>query len=412
MSKIKKIIYLDHAATTYMDPAVKKAMEPYWITEFGNPSSLYSKGVTAKRGMAQARRMIASLIGAKPEEIIFTAGGTESVNLAIFGTARMNTDKNTTDRHGGGHIITTKIEHHAVSYSTQALEKEGIKTTYLEVDKKGFIFVADLEKAIRPETILISVMYANNEIGTIEPIAQIGKMLKRINTDRVKNGLTRILFHTDACQAGGVCDIDINRLGVDLMTINGSKIYGPKQTGCLYVRAGTNIVPLIYGGGQERGLRSGTENVPGIIGLAKALELAQKKRLKENKRLRGLRDYFIGQIEKIFPLAKLNGPDERGQKIFDENFLRLPNNINFSFAGMDGEAVLLYLDAAGICVSTGSACNSQNFNPSHVLMAIGNTLSQARGALRFTIGKSTTKKDLDYTLGVLKKTMTLLVSKS
>lgn len=403
----KKTIYLDHAATTYADPRVIKAMRPFWEKNFGNPSSLYHKGVEAKKAIGEARSKIARLLAARPEEIVFTAGGTESVNMAIFGTAR-------NALYSGGkkavHIVTTKIEHHAVSHSCEALEKEGVSTTYLNVDRQGFISLTDLERAIKPETLLVSVMYANNEIGTIEPITQIGRLLKKINSSRLARGLEKVIFHTDACQAGGVCDLNVERLGVDLMTINGSKIYGPKQTGFLYIRQGTKINPLIYGGGQERGLRSGTENVPGMVGLSVALELAQKNRNKENKRLIVLRDKLIDSLLLKIPEATLNGPDERG-KNYEANMLRLPNNVNISIPGVEGEALLLYLDSEGICVSTGSACNSSNFNPSHVLMAIGKTLLEARGTIRITLGKKTNKKDLDFAFKtILQKINKLKVS--
>src|ERR1051326_2612068 len=271
IKSLKKSIYLDYAATTPIDSKVLKAMLPFLREKFGNPSSLYKKGMKAKAAIDNARSQIASLIGARPGEIIFSAGGTESINLAIFGVAREH--KSRTKKFG--HIITSKIEHHAVLHSVQALEKEGFEVTYLDVDKQGFIDIAGLEKSIRPNTILVSVMYANNEIGTIEPIAQIGKLIKRINTNREADSHPRILFHTDACQAASSLNLNVNDLGVDLMSLNGSKIYGPKQVGLLYVRSGVKLHPLIFGGEQERGLRSGTENVAGIIGLAEALKISE-----------------------------------------------------------------------------------------------------------------------------------------
>ena len=390
LPKIKSTrqVYLDYAATTPLDPRVKKAMEPFWREKFGNPTSLYKKGREAAEAIGSARKNIAQLINSRPEEIFFTAGGTESINLAIFGVARAIHQKNKKTPH----IITTKIEHHAVLRSFEALEKEGIKTSYIDVDNQGMININKLKSAVRPETILISVMYANNEIGSIQPIIEIGKWLKQINTDRVHNGLTQILFHTDACQAAVSLDMNVQKLGVDLLSANSSKIYGPKQSGFLYVRGGVHLSPLIYGGGQERDLRSGTENVPGIVGLAKALELAQKDRLRENPRLIKLRDYFRTRVLKKIPKVVVNGPHQA---------MRLPNNINFSFSGVEGEALLLYLDSYGISVSTGSACSSADLDPSHVLLAIGRTAEQAQSSIRFTLGRQTKKSDLDYVLKIL-----------
>lgn len=391
----KKRIYLDHAATTPLDPSVEKVMRPFWQIHFGNPSSLYKEGREAKAAIDQARKTIADLIDARPNEIIFTAGGTESVNLAIFGAAR---------NHKVGkrppHLITSKIEHHAVLKSFEALEGEGYKASYIDVDKQGFINLDKLKAAVRPETILISVMYANNEIGTVEPIMEMGKWLKAENAKRQAQNLSRILFHTDACQAAGALDINVNYLGVDLLTANGSKIYGPKQSGFLYIRSGIAIKPLIYGGGQERNLRSGTENVPGIVGLAEAFRLAQKNRLKENKRLRALRDYFINQIFKKIPEVILNGPDERKLKVGDTP-LRLPNNINISIPGVEGEALILYLDSYGISASTGSACSSVSQDPSHVIEALGREKKFVDSSIRFALGKQTRKKDIEYVLKIL-----------
>jgi cysteine desulfurase len=389
ISKSKKNIYLDYAATTPVDPAVIKAMAPYWGQAFGNPSSLYKQGIEAKKAVDVARKTVAGLIGAKSSEIIFTAGGTESCNLAIFGTARRYTDLKT-NKHGSAHIITTAIEHHAVLKSVEALKGEGYEVTLLKVDGQGFVNIADLEKAIRPETILVSVMYANNEIGTIEPIAGIGKSLQRINTKRLQDKLTRILFHTDACQAAGSLDLNVNRLGVDLLSANGSKIYGPKQTGFLFVRSGINLKPIIYGGGQERDLRSGTENVPGIVGLAKAMELANKNREIGNQKISKLRHYFISNLEKIAGV-ELNGPRTN----------RLANNIHVTIKGVEGEALMLYLDSYGVAVSTGSACSTGSSDTSHVLLAIGRPELAARSSIRFSLGKDTKKSDLDYVLKLL-----------
>ena len=392
LKKYKKPVYLDYAATTPLDPLVKKTMEPFWSAKFGNPSALYGQGREAKAAIDNARKVIAGLIGARPSEIIFTAGGTESVNAAIFGVAR-NYKNTATKKY---HLVASAIEHHCVLNSYNALAGEGYKTTLIDVDFEGLVDIAQLKKAIRPETILVSVMMANNEIGTIEPIAEIGKWLQRINTDRERDGLPRIVLHTDACQAAGFLDLNVQKLGVDLMSANGSKIYGPKQTGFLYVKSGSIIKPLIYGGGQESGLRSGTENVPGIVGLAKAFELVQRDRVKEGARLSLLRDYLIKQIQTKIPKALLNGSDCK--QIKD---IRLPNNVNFTFAGVEGEALVLYLDSYGISASTASACSTGLLDPSHVLLAIGRSKQEAKSSIRFTLGKQTTKADLDYALQIL-----------
>lgn len=407
IKKSPKIIYLDHAATTYLDKQVKKAMEPFWVDGFGNPSSLYSKGRHAKTALDVARSKIAAILSCRPEEIIFTAGGTESINMAIFGIAReyQYRMKNLPGLSSGGstatapHIITSEIEHHAVLNSFEALEKEGVETTILEVDNNGLINLEELRKAIKPNTILVSIMYANNEIGTVEPIAEIGKYLNSINEQRSKRGEPKINFHTDACQAAGALDINVKNLNVDLMSLNGSKIYGPKQTGLLFVKNSVRIRPLIYGGGQEKNLRSGTENVPGIVGLAAALEIAQKERVKENVRLRSLRNYFVQQIQLNIPKTVLNGPELHTDS--EENSTRLPNNINISILDTEGEALLLYLDSYNICASTGSACTSTSLDPSHVILAIGRPYEYAHGSIRFTLGKTTTKKDIDYVMRIL-----------
>ena len=395
----KKNIYLDHAATTYLDPRVKKAMEPFWIAEFGNPSSLYKKGRQGELAVNGARKTIGKLIGAKSEEIIFTAGGTESINLAIFGVARnfelLHKKK--------GHIITSAVEHHAVLHSVEALEQEGWQASFIGVDTNGFIKLDELKAAVRPDTVLISVMLANNEIGTIEPIAEIAKWLGKLNAERVQKKLHTINLHTDACQAAGFLEMNVAKLGVDLMTVNGSKIYGPKQTGFLFVKTGVKLRPLIFGGGQEKNLRGGTENVPGIAGLAEALKLAQKIRLKENKRLQTLRNYLTAEILKSIPDALLNGPGAETDS--ESHPTRLPNNASVSFKNVEGEALMLYLDAEGIAVSTGSACSTGSTDPSHVLKAIGRSVDYSYGTLRLTLGRATTKKDLDYTVKILSQTV-------
>jgi cysteine desulfurase len=397
----KKAIYLDYAATTPVDPRVKKAMEPFWSDYFGNPSSLYKKGREGTNAIAVARKTIADIIGARADEIIFTAGGTESINLAIFGVARSYE----LSQKKKGHIIASSIEHHAVLHSLDALKQEGWEITLLDVDEFGFVKFEDLKKALRDNTVLVSIMYANNEIGTIEPIAKIGHWVQSQNVERKAHNLNPVYFHTDACQAAGTLDIHVQKLGVDLMTVNGSKMYGPKQVGFLYVKSGTRLKPLIYGGGQEKNLRSGTENVPGIVGLAEALKLSQKEKDKENKRLIKLRDYFITKLFQQVPKIVLNGPDDRIKK---ENkhpktmgITRLPNNINVSILDIEREALLLYLDSYNIAMSTGSACTSTSLDPSHVILAIGRPYEYAHGSMRFTLGKSTTKQDIDYVMKVL-----------
>jgi|SRR3989344_43955 len=384
---MKKLIYLDHAATTPLSLEVKTAMEPFWSENFGNPSSIYQLGIRAKSALSQARQKIAKILGAKETEIIFTAGGTESANLAILGLSRaiQKTLKKP------GHIITTKIEHPAVLNAVLALKKEGFAISVLPVDKHGLVSLEKIKKTVKPETFLISVMYANNEIGTIEPIIEIGKLLKKINQKRKADGLSRIYFHTDACQAAGYLDIKVDKLGVDLLTFNGSKIYGPKGSAVLYIRNGVSLKPLIFGGGQENGLRSGTENVPAYIGLAKALELVQKNKNEEIQRLNKLSQKLIDGILKSISKTFLNGHPQK----------RLPNNVNITILDIEGEALLLYLDHYGICASTGSACHSQNLQPSHVLQAIGLPREIIHGSLRLTLGQKTTNKDIDYVLKVL-----------
>ena len=419
----KKVIYLDHAATTPLDPRVKKTMEPFWSDYFGNPSSLYKKGREGTNAITKARQTIAGILNCKTDEILFTAGGSESINLAILGVARQFrlSHKN------GGHIIASAIEHHAVLHCLDALKQEGFEISLIDVDENGFINQKDLKNTIRQDTILISIMYANNEIGTIEPIAEIGKWLKTKNLElRTKNSQP-ILFHTDACQAAGALDLNVEKLGVDLLSANGSKLYGPKQTGFLYIKSGVRLRPLIFGGGQEKNLRSGTENVPGIVGQAEALRLAQKGRIKENARLIKLRDYFIDQLFKKVPKIVLNGPDDRIPPLTPPKLggepasvtplnkgrlggvlTRLPNNINISILDIEGEALLLYLDSYNIAMSTGSACTSASLDPSHVILAIGRPYEYAHGSMRFTLGKDTTKTDINYVMKVLPEVVTEL----
>lgn len=399
---VKEFIYLDHAATTPVRPEVLAAMQPYWSRVFGNPSSLYKQGLQAREALEAARASVASVLGVQSAEVIFTSGGTESANLAILGVARNYRNNHKT----GGHIITSRIEHHAVLHACQQLEKEGFKVTYISVDSEGFFDLHELRLSIRKDTILVSLMYANNEIGTIEPIAEIGKLIRKVNLERSLRQPTThnpqpVLFHSDACQAAGSLELNPQKLDVDLLTLNASKIYGPKQVGCLYVRKGVQLEPVLYGGGQERGLRSGTENVPGVVGFARALELAQRERDAETKRLVALRDYFIFELLKKVPYAKLNGPSPVQPPLKSSREpRRLPNNINIQLHA-EGEAVMLYLDANNIATATGSACSTESADPSHVLKAIGLTDVEAKSSLRITLGKSTTKQQLAYVLKVL-----------
>lgn len=366
-----------------MDYAVFLATQPYFAKTFANPSASYREGVKAHDVLNNSRRVIAKLINALPENIIFTGSGTESDNMAIYGIARAH------EKHGK-HIISLAIEHQAVLKPLEDLKKQGWEVTYVRVNGNGLADADEVIKAIRPDTVLISIMYANNEMGAIEPIAEIGRKLLQY---RKTNNSFYPYFHTDACQAAGYLDLNVEKLHVDLMTINGSKIYGPKGVGMLYIRRGTPIKALILGGGQERGLRSGTENIAGIVGLAKALELAQADKEKESARINKLVKYLWEKIQKEIPQVKLNGPEIGAQ--------RLVNNLNVSFAGTEGEALLLYLDEYGIMCSTGSACAAESLEVSHVLKALGVSQEYSRGSLRFTLGRSNTKKDIDCLMGCL-----------
>lgn len=373
----KRVVYLDHAATTPTDPRVVKAMSPFWTKQFANPSALYSLGRANHEAVEIARTRVAEILFTHPDCIVFTSGGTEANNLAITAA-------------GTGHIITTAIEHHSVLEPIRALEKKGNKVTYVSVNERGEIAVKEIIKAIRPDTRLISVMYANNEIGTINPIAEIGREILKY---RKQHQTPYPYFHVDACQAAGSLDLHVERLHVDLMTVNGSKIYGPKGVGVLFVRRGVELAPLMLGGGQENKLRSGTENVPGIIGFACALELAQKNVDKENARQAKLRNYFWQQLQKKVPEVFLNGPELNEQ--------RLANNLNVRFAGLEGETLVLYLDAYGIIAATGSACATDSDDASHVLIACGLKSSEAKSSVRFTIGRDTKKEDVEYVLKYL-----------
>jgi len=378
MKKVPRI-YLDNASTTPIEPKVLDAMLPYLKEKYGNPSSLHFEGRIAKSAIEKSREKIAQIINSEKEEIIFTSGGTESDNLAILGIARANANK-------GKHIIVSSIEHKAVLDSYKKLEKEGFSVTYLDVNKNGIVSLDHLKSSLKPDTILVSVMYANNEIGTIQPIKKISKIIKDSKTSNP-------IFHSDACQAVGALLIDIKELGVDALTISSSKIYGPKGVGCLYLNKEIKIEPIIFGGGQENGIRSGTENVASIVGFSEALSISEKKRISENKRLTKLRDYFLSKIIKEIKDISLNGDKKN----------RLPNNINISIQKVEGESLLLLLDECGISCSTGSACSSNNLKPSHVLTKIGVSRELAHCSIRFTLGRYTKKADLDYTVNILSK---------
>lgn len=361
--------YFDNAATTRVKKEVLEEMLPYFHEKYGNPSSLYSIGRVSKKAIEEARKKVANLINANPNEIYFTGCGSESDNTIIKGIAHTNQKK-------GKHIITSQIEHPAVLHTCQALEKQGFEITYLKVNKNGFINIEELRNSIRNDTILITIMFANNEIGTIQPIEMVAKIAKMHN----------ILFHTDAVQACGNIPIDVKRMGIDALSLSGHKLYAPKGIGALYVKNGIEFEKFMDGGHQEKNKRAGTENVAGIIGLGKACELAQIHLKDHMQKLKQLRDYFIAQVEDKIEGAVLNGSKEN----------RLPGNANFSFSGIDGEALLLNLDAKGICASAGSACTSGSSSPSHVLSSIGLSNELAHGSLRVTFGEDNTKEDVDY----------------
>lgn len=369
-----KLIYMDHAATTSVKPEVLDTMLPYFTEKYGNASSIYSLGREAKKSIDDAREKVAHALGSLPKEIFFTAGGTEADNWALEGVAFANMTK-------GKHIITSNIEHHAVLHTCKFLEKQGFEVTYVPVDDKGIINVEDIRKAIRPDTILISVMFANNEIGTIQPIKEIGALAKEKG----------IYFHTDAVQAIGNVHINVKDMNIDLLSLSAHKFYGPKGVGVLYIRDGVRISSFMNGGAQERGKRASTENVAGIVGLGKAIELANENIDKYNAKLKKLRDRAIKEILQKIPDSRLNGDPER----------RLPGNVNISFEFIEGESILLMLDMKGICASSGSACTSGSLDPSHVLLAIGLPHEIAHGSLRLTFGEENTDSDLDYLLETL-----------
>jgi cysteine desulfurase len=377
-----RTVYLDHAAATPLDPQVREALLPYLGELYGNPSSFHSSGKDAKDAVDDARVRISKTINVRPDEILFTSGGTESDNLAVLGYARAN-------RTLGNHLITTAFEHQAVLEAMIHLEKkEGFEVTYLQPDRDGMISVQQVVEALRPDTILVSIMHANNEIGTIQPISEIGNAIRKF---RDTNKTAFPVFHTDACQSIGYIDVNQETLHVDLLTCNGSKLYGPKGVGALFVKRGIKLQPLQFGGAQERGWRPGTENVAGIVGLAKAMEIAYAKRAVETQRLTVLRDTLIEGIKQRVPKVRLNGHATN----------RLPNNVNISFMDIEGEALLLYLDAVGIYASTGSACTSASLDPSHVILSLGFPYEVAHGSLRFSLGRGTTKEDIEYVLDVL-----------
>ena len=380
-----KLIYLDNAATTKTAPEVVEAMLPYFTEHFGNPSSVYSVGSSNKEVITKQRETIAKALGAKTDEIYFTAGGSESDNWALKATAEAYESK-------GKHIITTKIEHHAILHTGEYLEKRGYEVTYLDVDENGIVSPEAVEAAIRPDTILVSVMFANNEIGTIEPIKEIGEIAH-------KHG---ILFHTDAVQAFGQVPINVDEMNIDMLSSSGHKLNGPKGIGFLYIRTGVKIRSFIHGGAQERKRRAGTENVPGIVGFGKAAEIAAANMEERIKYESELRDYLMDRVMAEIPYARINGRREN----------RLPNNANFSFQFIEGESMLIMLDDKGICGSSGSACTSGSLDPSHVLLAIGLPHEIAHGSLRLTLSEETTKEDIDYTVDSLKAIVARLRSMS
>jgi len=377
-------IYLDHAATAPLDPRVLDAMMPYLTGTFGNPSSFHSAGRSAKEAVDDARDSIARVLECRATEIVFTAGGTEANNLAILGAYRSYREK-------GNHLITDAVEHHAVLHPIEHLvKKEGAAATMLKVDRLGMVHPDAVEGAITEGTVLVSVMYANNEIGTVMPVSEIGARIAAWKAAHGRKPTDPPFFHVDACQAAGALPLGVKAIGCDLMSVNGSKIYGPKQVGFLYVRSGMRLEPLLYGGGQEGGMRSGTENVAGIVGLRKALTLAHEERERENARLIALRDRLIAGLLAI-PKTRLNGHPTA----------RLPNNVNVSFLDIEGEAMILHLDEAGIRASTGSACTSASLDPSHVIIATGLPYEAAHGSLRVTMGRATTDSDVDRLLTAL-----------
>jgi cysteine desulfurase len=377
---VEGTVYLDHAGTTALDSKVLEAMIPYFSERFGNPSSLHSVGQEARYALDEARERVAGVLNCRPREIVFTGGGTESDNAAIHGVA-------TALHETGNHIVTSSVEHHAVLHACQYLESQGFEVTYLPVDANGMVQPEAVYNAINERTTLVTIMYGNNEIGTINPISDIAKSIKK----RAEELSRTIVFHTDAVQAAGYLSLNVSELGVDLLSLSGHKFHGPKGTGVLYIKRGTPYLPLIHGGGQERERRSGTENIPGIIGLSLALEAADSVKEETGKRCAALRDHIVASVLERIPGSRLNGHATK----------RLPNNANFSFTGVEGEPILLGLDMARIAASSGSACSSGSLEPSHVLLALGQSAEIARGSLRLTLGRDNTEEEIEYLLGVL-----------
>jgi len=365
---------MDYAATTPVAPEVFRVMEPYFTEIFGNPSSLHACGQDARKAVEAARQGVARFLGAYPEEIVFTSGGTESDNFAVKGTAYANETKK-------NHIIVSSIEHHAILEPCRFLEKRGFRVTYLPVDSTGMVDPEEVKKAITPQTILVSVMHASNEVGTIQPIAEIGRITREAG----------VYLHTDAVQTVGHIPVDVREMNVDLLSLSGHKLYGPKGIGVLYIRKGTKILPFMHGGGQEDGRRGSTHNVPGIVGLGKAIEMASREMTEERQRLTGYRDRIIKSLQNQIDHIQINGHLQK----------RLPNNVNISMAYVEGEATLLSLDLEGICASTGSACSSESTEASHVLLAMHIPTEEARCSLRFSLGKWTTESDIDRLIEVL-----------
>ena len=382
---MEKMIYFDNAATTAVRPEVFEAMRPYFVENYSNPNSIYTSAQKIKSDVDEARETIAGLIGAKTNEIYFTGGGSESDNWALKACAEAFEKK-------GKHIITTAIEHHAVLHTCRYLEKKGYEVTYLDVDEHGFVRLEELENAIRPDTVLISVMFANNEIGTIEPIQEIGAIAK-------KHG---VIFHTDAVQAFGHVPINVEELNIDLLSASAHKFHGPKGVGFLYLKNSVKVGALIHGGAQERSRRAGTTNVPGVIGMAKAAELAAASMEESQKKMRAIRDHMIGRVLEEIPYSRLNGDSTQ----------RLANNAHFCFRFVEGESLLIMLDQKGICASSGSACTSGSLDPSHVLLAIGLPHEIAHGSVRLTISEDTTMEEADYVVDSLKATVERMRSMS
>ena len=378
-----KRIYLDYAATTPMHPEVEKAIHPYFSEKFGNASSIYSFGQEAKEAMDNARNRIATFLGANNEEIVFTSGGTESDNFALKGIAFANQNK-------GNHVIVSSIEHHAIIETCKFIKKIGFEVSYIKASGNGLIDPSEVKNSITSKTILVSIMHGNNEVGTIQPISEISKITREAG----------VFFHTDAVQTTGHIPVDVKELGVDLLSISAHKLYGPKGVGALYIKKGTKIIPFIHGGSQEKGRRAGTENIPGIIGLGKAIEIAQSEMAEESKRLIYLRNKLIEGVMTKIEYVHLNGDEVK----------RLPNNVNISIDFIEGESICLNLDLEGICTSTGSACSSSSLEPSHVLLAMGIPAAQSHSSLRFTMGKWTTEEEIDRVLEILPRVVSKLRS--